>query len=91
MKYFIGFFTGAIFGAAVALLYAPKSGEELRADIRTEADARYQQMQQQFQHSMTEIQARIDKINTDLKTTTDRLKAAQSAAMEELSSKDGSD
>lgn len=35
-----GFFLGAIFGAAVAgvtaLLYAPKSGEELREDLRDE-------------------------------------------------------
>jgi gas vesicle protein len=34
----IGFLTGSIVGAAVALLYAPKSGKELRQDIKVKAD-----------------------------------------------------
>ena len=31
----IGFFTGAAVGSIIALLYAPKSGKELREDIKT--------------------------------------------------------
>ncbi|NCQ17532.1 MAG: gas vesicle protein [Ignavibacteria bacterium] len=34
----IGFLTGGIVGAALALLYAPKSGKELRQDIKGKAD-----------------------------------------------------
>jgi len=34
----IGFLTGGIVGAAVALLYAPKSGKELRGDIKAKAE-----------------------------------------------------
>lgn len=34
----VGFLTGAIVGAAVALLYAPKAGKELRQDIKNKAD-----------------------------------------------------
>lgn len=34
----LGFLTGGVVGAAVALLYAPKSGRELRADIRHKTD-----------------------------------------------------
>lgn len=34
----IGFLAGGAIGAALALLYAPKSGKELRADLRTKAD-----------------------------------------------------
>jgi gas vesicle protein len=30
----MGFFVGGIVGAVVALLYAPKSGRELRSDIK---------------------------------------------------------
>ena len=30
----IGFFTGGTVGAALALLYAPKTGKELRKDIK---------------------------------------------------------
>jgi len=33
----IGFVAGSIVGAAIALLYAPKPGKELRADIREKA------------------------------------------------------
>lgn len=34
----LGFLTGGVVGAAVALLYAPKSGRELRADIKNRTD-----------------------------------------------------
>ena len=34
----IGFLKGSIVGAAVALLYAPKSGKELRQDIKGKTD-----------------------------------------------------
>ena len=34
----IGFITGGALGAALALLYAPKTGKELRAEIRTKSD-----------------------------------------------------
>jgi gas vesicle protein len=37
----IGFLTGGIVGAAIALLYAPKSGKELRKDIKNKADEYY--------------------------------------------------
>ncbi len=74
MKYLIGFVTGAIFGAAVALLYAPMTGEEMRGNIRTEADARYHQLEDQWQHGVTEIQNRLDKINADLKASIDQLR-----------------
>lgn len=34
----IGFLAGSAIGAVLALLYAPKSGKELRADIRQKTD-----------------------------------------------------
>lgn len=34
----LGFLTGGVVGAAIALLYAPKSGKELRNDIRLKKD-----------------------------------------------------
>jgi gas vesicle protein len=34
----IGFITGGALGAALALLYAPKTGKELRAEIKTKSD-----------------------------------------------------
>ncbi len=35
---FIGFFAGGIIGAAIALLYAPKTGREMREQIRNKKD-----------------------------------------------------
>ena len=35
---FLGFLTGGIVGAALALLYAPKAGKDLRADIAKKKD-----------------------------------------------------
>jgi len=34
----IGFIAGSIVGAIIALLYAPKSGKELRADIKSKGE-----------------------------------------------------
>lgn len=36
--FFLGGLVGAAIGAGVALLFAPESGEELRADIRSRGD-----------------------------------------------------
>jgi gas vesicle protein len=38
---FIGLLAGSAVGALVALLYAPKSGKELRKDIKTKTDEYY--------------------------------------------------
>jgi len=35
---FLGFLAGGIVGGVIALLYAPKSGKELRSDIKTKKD-----------------------------------------------------
>ena len=45
LKYGLSFLFGAAFGAAVALLYAPSSGEELRTNIKTQADTQYARLQ----------------------------------------------
>lgn len=34
----LGFITGSVVGASIALLFAPKSGKELRSDIRIKKD-----------------------------------------------------
>jgi gas vesicle protein len=66
MKFIIGFIWGAIVGAAVALLYAPSTGEELRANIKTQADTQAARLQDEWQKGMSELQDRMDKINSDL-------------------------
>ena len=67
MKYIIGFLTGALVGAGVALLLAPSSGEELRTNIKTRANDEYAKLQDEFQKGMQEIRTRMDKMSSDVK------------------------
>jgi gas vesicle protein len=78
MKYGLTFVLGTLFGAliggAVALLFAPSSGEELRANIKTQADTQYAKLQDQYQKGMNELQTRMDKMSSDLQAITARSK-----------------
>jgi gas vesicle protein len=44
----IGFLAGGVIGAIIALLYAPKSGRELRNDIRAKSDEYYDDVEKYF-------------------------------------------
>jgi gas vesicle protein len=87
MKYLLGFLTGTVFGAALALLYAPMSGEELRSEIRQEADTRYTQASQQLQKSLTEVNQRLDRLTSDLKEMIDEARQSLPAEQEEAPAK----
>ncbi len=43
-----GFLAGGVIGAIAALLYAPKSGRELRNDIRSKSDEYYDDVEKYF-------------------------------------------
>jgi len=66
MKFAISFVLGAAVGAAVALLFAPSSGKELRTNIKTQADSQYARVQDELQKGMQGLQARMDKMSSDL-------------------------
>ena len=74
MKYGLSFLLGAVVGAAVALLFAPSSGEELRANIKTQADTQYARLQDDYQKGLQEIHARLDKMSSDLQAMSSRSK-----------------
>lgn len=76
MKYVVSFFMGALVGAAVALLYAPASGEELRANIKTQADTQYARLQDEWQKGMQELHDRMDKMSGDLQTLSSHAKGS---------------
>jgi len=65
----IGALTGGIVGAAIALLYAPKSGKELRADLRQKAD----DMLEGAEEYLTAAQKKAGEIVTDAKKKADTL------------------
>lgn len=65
MKYSLIFLLGALVGAAVALLYAPSSDEELRKSLASQAETQYSRVQD-------EVQKSVDKMSSDLQSTTSR-------------------
>ena len=80
LTFVLGTLFGALIGASVALLYAPSSGQELRANIKSQADVQYARLQDQWQKGMTEMQTRMDKMSSDLQSMTGRSKEAEKAA-----------
>ena len=75
MKSIFAFIVGAAVGAIAALLYAPQSGEELRARIREEAELERQRLQAQYERGLTEMHARVDKVQQDVQTLVNQSKS----------------
>lgn len=76
----IGLFAGGAIGAALALLYAPKSGRELRADLKDKADD-LMGGAEEYLHAakerageiVSEAKKRSDQLITDAKKKADTL------------------
>ena len=76
----IGALAGGILGAVMALLYAPKSGKELRADIKSKADDLMEGAEEYLHAAQTrageivsEARKRSDLLITDAKKKADTL------------------
>jgi gas vesicle protein len=69
MKVIFIFFAGFIFGASVALLLAPESGADLRANIKSKVDDELPKLKSDFQASMKKTDQRLDKVEADMKQT----------------------
>ncbi len=80
MKYALSFLLGAVVGAAVALLYAPSTGEELRMNIKTQADTQYARLQDEYQKGLQEMQSRMDKMSGELQAMTSKVKESGKSA-----------
>ncbi len=72
-SFFTGFFVGALVGGAAALLMAPQSGEETRAQIRDKgielkekAEATYGEVVQRLEEQTMELRARTEEISSKL-------------------------
>ncbi len=66
LSFLLGTVFGAVIGSMVALLFAPSSGAELRANIKTQADTQYARMQDEWQKGMQGLQSRMDKMSSDI-------------------------
>ena len=77
MKEIFYFLLGASVGAVIALLFAPQSGEELRANLQSTADRNWQAIQAEWQAGMGKIQTHLDQIQSDLKQVQQDQKVAE--------------
>ncbi len=68
MKDLIIFMVGVLTGAGIALLLAPESGEQLRADIRAKAEEELPKLQT----GLDKTNDRLNKLEADLKVSLDR-------------------
>jgi len=68
MKDLTIFIFGVLTGAGIALLLAPESGEQLRADIRAKAEEELPKLQA----GLKKTNDRLNKLEADLKDSLDR-------------------
>lgn len=74
-SFLVGLIAGGAIGALIALLFAPKSGKELRADLKTkgeeyldEAEKYISEAREKAKELINEGKKRSDKIISDAKT-----------------------
>jgi gas vesicle protein len=76
MKFLFGFLIGFAAGAAAALLYAPATGEEMRAKLSSQAPADWAGAQAQVHRGIETIQGQLAGLQAQIQ--------AQTKKMEEL-------
>lgn len=54
-----------LLGALIALLFAPSSGEELRSNIKTQADVQAARAREEWQKGKLGLQERINKLTPE--------------------------
>ena len=60
------FLAGAAVGALIALLYAPSSGEELRAQIREEAEETFERAAMEWDKATKSLQASLEETRQEV-------------------------
>ena len=65
MKYAVSLLLGALLGALIALHLAPSSGEELRSNIKTQADIQTARAREELQKGVQGVQKRINKLTAE--------------------------
>jgi gas vesicle protein len=72
-SFFTGFFVGALVGGAAALLFAPQSGEQTRAQIRDrsielkeKAEATYEEVVDEIEETTAELRGRLQELSSKM-------------------------
>jgi gas vesicle protein len=82
MKYFVSFLSGALVGAIVALLMAPSSGEELRAQIGERAEAELARAETEWNRALTELNVKLEDVRHEVHTLVQRSEEPDAAEVD---------
>ena len=81
-SFFTGFLIGGLIGAATALILAPQSGEETRAQIRDKsielkdkAETTYADLQKKYEATAADFQKKFEATAADLRSKVEELSA----------------
>jgi len=72
VKEIMYFLLGAVVGATLALLFAPASGQELRANLQATAEKDAAKLQAEWQAAMAKTNEQLDKMQAELKQALQR-------------------
>ncbi len=93
-SFVVGLAVGALLGAAAALLFAPQSGEETRAQIqqrgielRDQASAAYEDARHKVEETAQEARTRAEKLAAEARARAEELQSKGKAAIEEGSTR----
>lgn len=81
LNFFAGMIVGGVLGAMAALLYAPQSGAELRANLQEQANAERQRLQTLYEKQLDEVKSQLDKAQKDVQSVLEQTQ--QTAEVEE--------
>lgn len=76
------FLVGALLGAGVALLFAPRSGEETQKEIRDRAIHFKESAEERVREAQRQVEERLDQARTDLMDRVDAVKEAVESGRE---------
>lgn len=69
MKDILYFMLGMTVGALMALLMAPKSGEELRSELQERTNVDLQKLQATYEQKLADVNKSLESIQAQLKKT----------------------
>lgn len=79
---FLSFLVGMLFGGVIALLYAPKTGMELRTQIRETATETSHQLAEQYEKSLKNVQKSLADTQAQLADMVKKQTAAEAEVAE---------
>ncbi|NOX61201.1 MAG: hypothetical protein GXP42_04540 [Chloroflexi bacterium] len=81
MKDFVYFVVGAVVGAAVALLFAPAKGEELRSHIQERALQDMERLQRTLDQDMQQINNQLARMQSQMQKLQEQLRGKKLASV----------